>query len=75
MQDTMKQMLERDGLLEECLQRGSDINIKSVAMKKKTVTLNRQMGRRLWCYRIVGGTLAIVVVAALIYWVISWFKA
>ena len=41
MQDTMKQMLERDGLLEECLQRGSDINVQAVSMKKKTVNLNR----------------------------------
>ena len=67
-------MLERDGKIEETLLKTNEMKVVSGNYKKKTQDVNTMMNRRKWCLRIVGGTLALVVIILLIVWVVDLFK-
>lgn len=67
-------MMERDGLLEEALARGEGISAQAVGFKKKAVTLKKTMNRRVWYYRICGGAIVLLLLAAIGYWIYTWFR-
>ena len=70
----MRDMLERDSKIDVCIEKTEQINVKAVSLKKKAITVNKQMKRRSICLKIIGPVFIAVLVGLLVWWIITKFQ-
>lgn len=72
---SMRDMLERDSKIDVCLEKTDQINVAAVSLKKKSITVNKQIRRRNICLRVVGPLIILTLVALIVWWLITKFKS
>lgn len=75
MQDNLKQMLERDGKIEESLVRGQQLQVQSGRFKKNSAAVNRKMKCRYYCYWFWIIFSVLLAISLLISWWAGAFKS